>query len=67
MKMRIGIKRRQAKHKKKIRSESQKKFVKEPDDDECQHDEHDHGVCLDCGKDITNNLVGRAESASEGG
>ena len=29
--------------------------------DECPHDEHDHGVCLDCGKDVFDDLVGRAE------
>ena len=27
----------------------------------CEHDEHDHGICLDCGKDIFNDLVGAAE------
>ena len=27
----------------------------------CSHDEHDHGYCLDCGKDIMDNLINRAE------
>jgi hypothetical protein len=34
---------------------------KQEDQDECPHDEHDHGICLDCGKDIFDDLVGRAE------
>lgn len=32
----------------------------------CEHNEHDHGICLDCGKDITDNLVGAAEARFEG-
>ncbi len=28
---------------------------------ECPHDEHDHGICLDCGKDIFDDLVAAAE------
>jgi hypothetical protein len=39
-------------------------------DDKCQeccpHDEHDHGHCLGCDKDITDDLVGAAESYFEG-
>ena len=31
----------------------------------CPHDEHDHGICLDCGKDITDDLVASAEAASD--
>jgi Fe2+ or Zn2+ uptake regulation protein len=27
----------------------------------CPHDEHDHGYCLDCHKDILDDLVGEAE------
>jgi len=34
---------------------------KEEEQEECPHDEHDHGICLDCGKDIFDDLVGRAE------
>jgi len=30
-------------------------------EEECPHDEHDHGICLDCGKDILDNLIDRAE------
>lgn len=29
--------------------------------EECPHDEHDHGICLDCGKDIMDDLIDRAE------
>lgn len=32
----------------------------------CEHNEHDHGICLDCDADITDNLVGAAEAAYEG-
>ena len=35
------------------------------DDEQCPHDEHDHGICLDCGKDITDDLVAQAENASD--
>jgi Fe2+ or Zn2+ uptake regulation protein len=35
------------------------------DDDECPHDEHDHGICLECGKDIMDDLVGAAEMAAD--
>jgi Fe2+ or Zn2+ uptake regulation protein len=35
--------------------------VCQDEDDTCQeccpHDEHDHGICLDCGKDNYENLV----------
>ena len=27
----------------------------------CPHDEHDHGICLDCSKDIWNDIVASAE------
>lgn len=36
------------------------------EEDECQHDEHDHGYCLDCGADIMDSLVADAESRYEG-
>jgi hypothetical protein len=26
----------------------------------CSHDEHDHGICLDCGEDRTDDLAARA-------
>lgn len=32
----------------------------------CPHDEHDHGICLYCGMDITQDLVAKAEYAFEG-
>jgi Fe2+ or Zn2+ uptake regulation protein len=31
----------------------------------CTHDEHDHGICLDCGEDITQELVSKAEAAAD--
>ena len=37
------------------------KLAKEREQEECPHDEHDHGYCLDCGKDIMDDLIGRAE------
>jgi hypothetical protein len=36
------------------------------DEDECPHDEHDHGYCLDCGADVMNRLISQAEYACEG-
>ena len=35
----------------------------EEDEEECEHDEHDHGYCLDCGEDVLNDLVGRSEDS----
>jgi hypothetical protein len=35
------------------------------DEEDCPHDEHDHGICLSCGKDITQDLVAKAEAASD--
>lgn len=32
---------------------------------DCPHVEHDHGICLECGKDITDDLVSRAEAAAD--
>jgi hypothetical protein len=29
--------------------------------EECPHDDHEHGVCIECGKDIMDDLIGRAE------
>jgi Fe2+ or Zn2+ uptake regulation protein len=31
----------------------------------CGHDEHDHGICLACGADITDTLAGQAEDAAD--
>lgn len=36
------------------------------DDEECPHSEHDHFICMDCGKDCINDFIGEAESAFEG-
>jgi hypothetical protein len=33
--------------------------------EECPHDEHDHGICLDCGKDILDDLIARADLLRE--
>ena len=35
------------------------------DKDECPHDEHDHGYCLECGKDILDDLISHAELMRE--
>ena len=32
-----------------------------PEQDECPHYEYEHGICLDCGKDILNYLIGQSE------
>ena len=31
----------------------------------CGHDEHDHGICIECGADITDTLAGQAEDAAD--
>lgn len=31
----------------------------------CEHAEHDHGICLDCGKDNYESLAARAENNLE--
>lgn len=42
-----------------------RKLHAEMEQDECPHDEHDHGICLDCGKDIMDDLVDAAEMARD--
>lgn len=42
------------------------KYLTQEPEDECAHDEHDHGYCLDCGKDVSGRLIASAEYASEG-
>lgn len=32
----------------------------------CPHNEHDHGICLDCSKDLNDTHMGLAESTFEG-
>lgn len=49
----------------KIMSLIQTPFGFEWTDDECPHDENDHGICLDCGKDINDDLVAAAEFAAD--
>lgn len=34
---------------------------RQQEQEECDHDEHDHGICLSCGKDIFDDLVAAAE------
>lgn len=34
---------------------------KQQEQEECPHDENDHGICLDCGKDIWDDIVASAE------
>ena len=31
----------------------------------CDHEEHDHGICIHCGADITDTLAGQAEDAAD--
>jgi hypothetical protein len=33
--------------------------------EECSHDEHDHGICLSCGKDVWDDVVAAAEFRAE--
>ncbi len=33
--------------------------------EECPHDEHDHGICLECGKDIFDDVIAAAEFAAD--
>ena len=42
------------------------KASKEDEEEECEHWEHDHYICMDCGKDCINDFIGDAESAFEG-
>ncbi len=37
----------------------------EQEQDECDHEEHDHGICLYCAKDITDDLIAKAEAAAD--
>lgn len=37
------------------------RVLDEGDEDECPHDEHDHYICLDCGKDIMDDVIAAAE------
>jgi hypothetical protein len=40
-------------------------LLAEPEADDCPHDENDHGICLDCGKDIFDDIVAAAEAAAD--
>ena len=31
----------------------------------CDHAEHDHGICIACGADITDTMAGQAEDAAD--
>lgn len=39
--------------------------LKKQEQEECPHDEHDHGICLDCGKDCFDDLLARADYMRE--
>lgn len=41
------------------------KVLDKEDEDECPHDELDHGICMDCGKDCFDDLVAAAEFNAE--
>ena len=32
---------------------------------DCSHDEHEHNICISCGKDITQDLVAKAENIKD--
>jgi hypothetical protein len=37
-------------------------YICTPENEEyCEHFEHDHGICLDCGEDITDQLISRID------
>lgn len=36
------------------------------DEEPCEHTEHEHGICSDCGEDIFEDLVAQAEARCEG-
>lgn len=40
-------------------------YITDDVNDDCPHDEHDHGVCLECGRDIMDDLVCAAEFAAD--
>jgi Fe2+ or Zn2+ uptake regulation protein len=41
-------------------------YRQDTEEEECPHDEHDHGICLDCGEDIMDKLISQAEAYGEG-
>ncbi len=47
------------------RAEYDRTRAQEKEQEECDHEEHDHGICLYCAKDITDNLIAKAESAAD--
>ncbi len=36
------------------------------DEEECLHEELDHGICMDCGEDLSDELCNAAHEQSEG-
>lgn len=40
-------------------------FKAVPKSSDCPHTDHEHGICIECGKDIWDDIVARAESAAE--
>jgi hypothetical protein len=39
----------------------QHKREREQEQAECPHDEHDHYICLDCGKDLLDDMITRSD------
>jgi hypothetical protein len=42
-------------------SKEKQERIRQEEIEECPHDEHDHGICLDCGKDVFDTLLDRAD------
>jgi hypothetical protein len=44
---------------------NREKREREKYQEECPHDETDHGICLDCGLDVFDDIVAAAEFAAD--
>ena len=42
-----------------------RQYITEQQQEDCGHDEHDHGICLYCGKDISDDLQAAAENYAD--
>jgi hypothetical protein len=42
-----------------------REFILKEEQDDCPHDEHDHGICLSCAKDINDDMQGEAEHRAD--
>lgn len=40
-------------------------FKAVPKSSDCSHTDHEHGMCIECGADVTDDLVSRAEAAAD--